>query len=170
LRFVVHYQACTPRRLTDGQRSRAVVNLFIIDAHLASLFHRKPLLSPAATGLYRVANDTAFNASSAQEWKDHMTEKSASRDSVKVPPPENSSLSFSTLSSSEGSSCKSRWLISYFILQNISAKVAKQQMSGQLDEGTASFRETCDELIAGDAYLRLMKCAKMFPDCYITSA
>lgn len=165
MRFVVHYQACTQRRLTDGQRSRTVVSLFIIDAHLASLFHRKPLLSPAATGLCRVANDTTFKASSAQEWKDHMTEKSASRYSIKVPPPENTALSFSTLSSSEGSSCKSRWLVSYSILQNISAKVTKQQMSGQLDEGTASFRETCDELIAGDACLRLMKGAKIFPDC-----
>lgn len=126
---------------------RTVLGLYIIDSHLATVFHHDPLLRHDGIEIHGAADDKVFNSATAFEWRNIMFQNIQSQtplyrclhinqpDHAPLQPPEEE-LPFK----------RSRFT-GYFVLQSISARVSELQRRDQLQYGSRRFQELSDTLL-----------------------
>lgn len=128
------------------QYFRTILGLYILDSHLASVFHHETLLRHASSELAEAVSDGAFNASTAEEWN-RMLKKSPQRltrlksmytiiwgSSIESSTPEELDYHQSRFTA-------------YFALQSISAQVSEFRSQYLLDYGSSEFEKLCNGLI-----------------------
>ena len=116
------------------------IGLYILDSHLASLFHHDALLRHDAIKLHSPADDEIFNCMTALQWKDQMLKRQQLTTLLR------NCLQPDSLPPDELISLSSR-LTAYFALQSISVQVSELQIRGQVEYESSRFLEICSALI-----------------------
>jgi hypothetical protein len=127
--------------------SRTVLGLYIIDAHLATVFHHDPLLRHDGIEIHAAADDEVFNSATALEWKDTMLQNRQSSTPLYRCLHTNQPGHAPLQPRDEELTFKRSWFTGYFVLQSISARISELQIRDQLHYGSRNFQELSDALI-----------------------